>query len=33
LPSLDEQVKIGSLLKFLDDKISLNNKINNNLAA
>jgi len=31
LPSLDEQVKIGSLLKFLDDKISLNNKINNNL--
>ncbi|MDU0964048.1 MAG: restriction endonuclease subunit S [Peptostreptococcus anaerobius] len=31
LPSLDEQVKIGSLLKFLDDKIFLNNKINNNL--
>ena len=33
LPSLEEQRKIGSLLKALDDKISLNNKINENLAA
>ena len=33
LPTLAEQQKIGALLKFLDDKIALNNKINNNLAA
>ena len=32
-PSLSEQVKIASVLKLLDDKIALNNKINNNLAA
>ena len=31
LPSLIEQEKIGSLLKALDDKIALNNRINNNL--
>lgn len=30
-PSLSEQVKIASVLKLLDDKIALNNKINNNL--
>ena len=33
LPTLDEQRKIGSLLKSLDDKIAVNNKINENLAA
>ena len=32
-PALSEQVKIASVLKLLDDKIALNNKINNNLAA
>ena len=31
LPSLDEQKKIGTILKSLDDKIATNNKINNNL--
>lgn len=31
LPTLDIQRKIGALLKSLDDKIALNNKINNNL--
>lgn len=31
LPPLDIQRKIGYLLKSLDDKIALNNKINNNL--
>ncbi|WP_432785630.1 hypothetical protein AAEX37_02421 [Oligella sp. MSHR50489EDL] len=31
LPSLDEQKKIGSFLKLFDDKIALNNAINNNL--
>lgn len=31
LPALDEQRKIGSLLKILDDKIAVNNKINENL--
>ena len=30
-PALSEQVKIASVLKLLDDKIALNNKINNNL--
>lgn len=33
LPSLTEQLKIGALLRSLDDKIELNNKINDNLAA
>lgn len=33
LPTLDEQRKIGSLLKSLDDKIAVNNKINENLAV
>ena len=31
LPSITEQRKIGALLRFLDDKIELNNKINDNL--
>ncbi len=31
LPDLDTQRKIGCLLKIIDDKISLNNKINENL--
>lgn len=33
IPELEEQKKIGSLLKALDDKIEENEKINNNLAA
>ena len=33
LPTLDEQRKIGSLLKILDDKIAVKNNINENLAA
>lgn len=33
LPSLSEQKKISSILSAIDDKIELNNKINNNLAA
>lgn len=33
LPSLEEQRKIGALLKSLDDKIALNRRINDNLAA
>ena len=33
IPTLEVQKKIGGLLKSLDDKIALNNKINNNLAA
>ena len=32
-PSLFEQVKIASILKSIDDKIAINNKLNNNLAA
>lgn len=32
-PSLTEQERIASILKSLDDKITLNNQINNNLAA
>ncbi|WP_286669462.1 restriction endonuclease subunit S [Thomasclavelia cocleata] len=32
-PSLDKQTRISSILKSLDDKIALNNKINNNLVA
>lgn len=31
LPSITEQKKIGALLRSLDDKIELNNKINDNL--
>ena len=33
MPTLDIQKKIGTLLRSLDDKIAINNKINNNLAA
>ena len=33
VPDLETQCKIGSLLKSIDDKISLNTKINENLAA
>lgn len=33
VPSLAEQRKIAGILKSLDDKIELNNKINKNLAA
>ncbi|MFG6377782.1 MAG: restriction endonuclease subunit S [Lachnospiraceae bacterium] len=33
VPPYDEQVKIASILRDIDDKIELNNKINNNLAA
>ena len=33
LPSIKEQKKIGGILKAIDDKILINNKINNNLAA
>ena len=33
LPPIEEQRKIGGLLKAIDDKTELNNKINNNLAA
>lgn len=33
VPPLDVQIRIGCLLKSLDDKIKLNNEINNNLAA
>lgn len=33
LLTIEEQRKIGDILKFFDDKIEFNNKINNNLAA
>lgn len=33
LPDISTQIKISSFLSVLDDKISLNNKINDNLAA
>ena len=33
LPHIEEQRKIGSILRTLDDKIALNNAINNNLAS
>lgn len=31
VPTLDEQVKIGTLLKQIDDKIAINNAINKNI--
>lgn len=33
VPPLVEQERIGSFLKLIDDKIAINDKINNNLAA
>ena len=33
LPDIDNQRKIASILKSLDDKIELNNRINRNLCA
>lgn len=33
LPPITEQKKIGALLRVFDDKIALNNKINDNLSA
>lgn len=33
IPPLNEQKKIGTFLKLIDDKIILNNKINDNLAV
>ena len=33
LPELEEQKRIGIFLKYFDDKIALNNRINHNLAA
>ena len=33
LPNIEEQRKIGSILRTLDDKIALNNAINNNLPT
>ena len=33
LPDIDTQRQVASILKALDDKIALNNKINDNLAA
>lgn len=33
MPPLEEQKKIGSILKVLDDKIVINTAINKNLAA
>lgn len=33
VPDIETQKKIGAILKDLDDKIALNNSINNNLAA
>ena len=32
-PNINEQIQISSILKCLDDKIALNNKINNNLVT
>lgn len=33
VPPYNEQVRIAEILKNLDDKIELNNRINNNLTA
>ena len=33
LPGIDEQRRVASILKSIDDKITLNNRINHNLAA
>ena len=33
VPSMEAQNKIASILWMIDDKIELNEKINNNLAA
>ena len=33
LPGIDEQRRVASILKSIDDKIALNNRINHNLAA
>jgi type I restriction enzyme S subunit len=33
IPDLAEQKRIGSFLKSIDDKITINNRINHNLAA
>ena len=33
IPNLDIQEKISSILVVIDDKIELNNRINNNLVA
>lgn len=33
LPTLDEQMKIAKILSAIDDKIELNNRVNDNLAA
>ena len=33
LPTYEEQVKIASILSDFEEKIKLNNKINNNLVA
>ncbi len=33
VPPLKEQQKIGAILAMMDQKIALNNKINDNLAA
>lgn len=33
LPSIEEQTKIGSLLAYIDDKITLNRAINHNLPT
>ena len=33
LPELDEQIAIGKILRSIEDKIELNNRINHNLAS